>query len=155
MTAIAIKHGILAVDSLVTVSPCQTEIRDKAMELNGFVWTGTGAVSDTEAFFEFVRKANLDKQQLLLNLYDIEWPKQYDEDGAIIAFDGCDIIEFRKDRHPILTRDIECESFGCHSFLIGAMRAGASAEQAVVLACEHVEGCGGPVGIYDLRGNVT
>lgn len=154
MTAIAIKNGIIAADSCMSGSACERFRTTKLMRLGGIAWAGAGSLGDFQAFVFYLKTASLPNKFATgpsgFDPSEYEFPALRYDQSVVVAYDGTHVIEFTKTGHPIIYKP-DMVAFGCPDFLMGAMRAGATAQMAVDLACRHVEGCGGPVIIEDMR----
>lgn len=139
MTIIAVKDGIMAVDSMVTVGELKCGTTQKWMLVDdffggGFV-AGCGDLSDVNnAMTQFLSG---DKPDKLPDGSVLVW---MDPAGKVKIYCGESWVEV--DAH------FYAEGSGMN-VAIGAMAAGASAEEAAEIACEYVTTCGGEVHVLD------
>lgn len=150
MTAIAYRDGILAVDGQTSWGNIKTKSgsKIKPLEIPGFgrcLVALSGTVHGVENLFNFLKTSC---------------------DGADRPFEGMEtasrygiVVDYKlrvypvfgngyigeQDHNPIVAEGSAFE------FLMGAMCAGASAEEAVRLACEHCNYCGGEVEVMNVR----
>ncbi len=148
MTAIAWKDGLLAVDSLVSMSAHQRMTEDKAAKLGGWLILGSGCNCDTDAFKRQAERmwGQSDKVVDAKTILEQVWP-EVKGDTSVIFWRPGDVIVFRDGDHPERCGRA-VGAFGDHDYLLGAMHAGKSAAQAVVQACTYADGCGFPVYVY-------
>lgn len=150
MTAIAWRDGLLAVDSLASCGPAHRLIQSKAKLIKGWVVTGCGSLLDTEKIWRFFENLtgpstyhNLSAEQVA----EVDWPPLKDEDSVVVFWQPKVRVILRADCYPEISYQ-NMDAFACSSFLLGAMHGGQAAEDAVALACWHVQGCGFPVEVY-------
>lgn len=139
MTAIAYKNGYLAADSCISsggITLC-VDVKVRITD-DGDMITGSGNESEILAFEDWYMQGNL---------YRSENPHPSLSEGTFIAVikpDGSGTEYHSKGREPVS----RISAYGCFDYLMGAMHAGASAEDAVVAAAKNCAGCGFPVRIY-------
>lgn len=137
MTTIAYKDGILAADTLVTGGNTRLGHAKKIHRLSGGrLFAAAGTVDDTE--------------RLLLSLQNKRNPPELEDvQGILVERDGSwwlyeGSVWFRYDADHI--------TLGSGSDIAtGAMDAGATAEQAVLIACKRDVGSGEPIQVEHLK----
>ncbi|MEL7112850.1 MAG: hypothetical protein AAGK93_07910 [Pseudomonadota bacterium] len=151
MTAIAWKDGLLAVDSLTSWGPFQRATPGKTDIVSGWVITGSGCSNDREQIVRYFKSLELRvRQGSAEDFIDAAWPKIQDDDSHLVFWRPDQAMVLRKDSYPEIST-LDCEAFGCHSYLLGALHSGLSAQDAVAQACWNVEGCGFPVHVFGDR----
>ena len=136
MTVIAIKDGIIAADSASCANDRTSHYTDKIFAVKpehggGYVASsGAWALGQTAArkFAETGEIPDAKADQFNLHLLRADGTTARCEDGCWFDIDA-----------PFMAGGSGAD------FAAGAMAAGASAEEAVRLACQHMNFCGGPI----------
>ena len=145
MTAIAYRDGIMAADSLSTaggvvqgVSP--KIIKNRSGDIAGVAGEGSLCANFLQAFID-------GEEEVFLK----SMPPASDREGIstiIVRADGQVFHGYAGGMYPM---DALFHADGCaHAMVIGAMAAGASAEEAVRIACEYDTRCRGPIQVLRL-----
>ena len=144
MTTIAYKDGILASDGLISnaqgiVSGKMCKVAEGRTIIGG----AAGTLGDVVAFLEWVKKHDGSLQKR---------PKfEGNLNGFIIHRDGT--LFFIDDNFTAAPAGVKISALGTGIELaLGAMAAGASAEQAVAIACELDTNSAQPVSFVSLKG---
>lgn len=144
MTAIAYSYPHLAADSLITEADKLACWLDKVrvVKASSGVWllTGTGDWSDISTWFDWI-EGRLNCNGSMTDGI----PAMPDAMGIAVSPTG-DYYEYSSGK---MTGPWRHENgWGYAHFLSGALDAGASAAEAVRLACCRVVSCGGPIKVY-------
>lgn len=144
MTAIAFRDGIMAADSVGWTCAASIKMpvapKIKRMTDDG-IFAGAGSTSEIERFSEWMLTGNdcprdFEKDEQFTGL----WAKP---DGSLWLCNHT--LWFYQLHVPFFAVGAPCE------FVMGALHAGASAEDAVRLAVLHADGAGGTVQVESLR----
>lgn len=137
MTAIACKDGVIAADTAYWLGPIISQYCDKIRRLKDRrLFAGSGQLSTIEACFAWLNG-------------DAEKPAPDGEPFTGIVLSHMGIV--RIDNRMLLYPGGEISVAGAHSeFLLGALYAGASAEEAVRLAIRYGDSAGGDVQVERL-----
>ena len=143
MTAIAYRDGIMAADSVgwtantsVKVPVC-AKIRRL---IDGGLVAGTGETTDIEQFHDWMRGESEQPSVPREDGFNALWAKP----GGTLWFCTWRLV-FSQITAPFFAIGGPCE------FMMGALFAGASADQAVRLAAEHTDSAGGQIQVEALR----
>lgn len=143
MTAIAYKDGVLAADSVAWIAesrvkiPCRPKIRSLR---DGRLFAAAGENGEIDAVFEWL-DGRADKPALTPG--ETMHCILVRPDGS---YETCwESLRFRRCQSPVYALGIASQ------FLMGALLAGASPEEAVRLAIEHTDGAGGDVQVMRLQ----
>lgn len=144
MTAIAIKDGIIVADTMMTRGGRLGGGWQQKISFNeqGLIFAGSGYAPTCQRFITEAPEQVRKKSQATID-FDYREKGDDPDNFMIVAPDG-DIFFFGS----AIGGENVCDTMmamGDHSFLMGAMLNGASAEDAVRLACEYSHGCGGPL----------
>lgn len=143
MTVIACKNNIMAADSAIWCGNLMVANRNKIIRLPDGSLFGCGGHTPV------IRMA----QEWLLNINKSPKPtrvlKDYELDGLLLRPDGS--IWHLNCEWDLYDMTVSIAAAGSHNeFVMGAMYAGATAEQAVKLAVQHGDSAGGPVQVERL-----
>jgi ATP-dependent protease HslVU (ClpYQ) peptidase subunit len=130
MTTVCYRDGILAVDSMVTSGDCLVGTSEKAkmMPDGSFVAHG-GILADAELVFAWIAEGEDAKDKPSVDPDQFEAVRVY-PNGRIVWYSG-KLTRFEYTEHRGFF------AFGSgERFALGAMAAGASAEEACRIACE-------------------
>jgi ATP-dependent protease HslVU (ClpYQ) peptidase subunit len=149
MTTLAYRDGVLAADSAITCGSMYQGTAPKIHKLPGgciFAWSGTMAV----AMFLLEHLSRLEdfcpRPGLHIDLPDHKWLEGGYE-AWILAPDGT-LYSFNDERVLLhVTAPYAATGSGC-CYAMGAMAAGATAEEAIVAAAKCEIHTGGPVQLY-------
>jgi|SRR5579872_1322793 len=134
MTVIAYRDGIVAADSAAFNGDRRTGTVDKLTKLkDGSVLAMLGGLGEASRLAAWVIAGCKGEQPL-------------GDEGAVVVFRRGGVIDiYEKGTKQIATR-APFQSFGAGADMaFGAMAAGATAEEAIAVACEHHVWCGLPV----------
>lgn len=136
MTIVAYRQGIIAADTAAWSGDLFLGHTHKiARRHDGALMGGAGLIS--------LLQATLDEFVAIDDLDDLDGPES-DEIELMIAYPDGTVSDVEGDERTLLHP--EFDAVGCGSeFAMGAMAAGATAEQAVAVAIERHMGCGGDV----------
>lgn len=134
MTTIAYKAGVLAADSLTTVNGMRDSFAQKIWQVGPLLIGGAGSSALCIQFYEWVKEG-----------MEGQCPIRCDgANGFIVTPD--DTIVTWGENGPWTSRGVEFCAFGSgERFALGAMAAGASAEEAVAAAIRFDVYSGGPI----------
>lgn len=141
MTTIVYRNGVMASDSAVTDSGGMVGETDKVFRVRGHLVGGCGSLGAVLAFVEWFRAgADPDKRPKMDDAFDtlVVTPE-----GVVNWYD-CELIasEFRAPFHAIGSG---------HKIALGALHMGASARQAVKIACMVDNASGGKIKTLRLK----
>jgi len=134
VTVIAWKSGIIAADRCASRGDTRFEVQ-KLYRSRGAIIAGTGGTDYVEALFEWWRSGA-----------DVAtFPEKYQATAdyaiLVVAKDG-NVCTYDRTPYPVWLRGPYGAAGSGREFAIGAMAAGASAEEAVMIAAKHCEGVG-------------
>lgn len=135
MTTIAYKDGVIAADSLVASDNLIVGEVRKIVRVANLLAGASGLASATSAFLDWVENGYLDDDDIP------EWPESFEgfiahPDGTIEVFDSFGSHEIKTAIYASGSGD---------SVALGAMDAGASAIEAVEIACRRTLGSTPPI----------
>ena len=140
MTVITIKDGVLACDSGVFDGGVFVGTAEKAKRLgDGSIVAGAGPLSGLQSYLNYLGRNNGSEPDHLVQGTMLMRLTRSGAAQVRMSGEGREWIAANAPFHAIGSG---------YRIAIGAMAAGASAEEAVRIACEHDEGCRGPVRIF-------
>lgn len=143
MTVWAYRDGILASDSLVVTERMKTGSTRKVTKSgSGWLAGGAGNATDMAQFLRWVEEGR--EEDDATKLENLE--------GFLVSPKGKTFL-VEADLHPFpIEAEFHAGGSGC-AVAIGAMEAGATAEEAVRIAIKHVTSCGGEIQVVKLKGS--
>lgn len=138
MTTIAYKDGWLACDSLVTCGDHAVEYAPKMHKVGGVVFAHAGDMFAGYRIRDFLRGGG--------DIHDLKIPEIKRQDFVCLVFGGGNLYYLNSDLY--LQKINSCKPYAVGSgeqFALGAMYAGASAEEAVKIASKMDIRTGGRV----------
>lgn len=139
MTTIAFKDGILAADSRSTSGTMVSGSVKKIIGGDGFYTAITGDTQDKNPVFKYLKDGG-------------EKPKIANLNGIVVKNGKMQLFDDKLEPY-----DMGCAFYALGSgreLAIGAMAAGATAEEAVKIACEYDVHTGGPVHVVNTNTEV-
>lgn len=134
MTTIAYRAGVLAADSQVSTGNIREGTATKARKFGRILAGGAGTAAIMERFFDWVRNG-LEGED--------PWRGEETGNGFVVLPDGLIVCWGKNGPWPVRT---DFWAIGSGSDIaMGAMAAGASAEEAVALVAKHDLYTGGPI----------
>lgn len=144
MTVVCYKDGVMAADSNVVYGNLIIGSAQKVLKTDdGFLVGGSGNLANLAMFFDWFQNEDEGKPSLdELKLEDID-VITVDPDGNVFIIDSSGWpMEIKADYYVSGTGS---------QIAMGAMAQGATAIQAVELACKFVPGCGGDIQVVKLK----
>lgn len=142
MTIIAIRDGIMAVDSMIgsdgLIEGEFIKFMPAPSSMNGGFIAGAGSASSTQAFMEAITRGQ--KPEKL--------------DGEVLHMDQFGKVSFYSEERPITWKAPFYVSGSGREIALGAMAAGASAVEAAEFACKYSSTCAGPVHVLRCDGKI-
>lgn len=144
MTVIAYRQGIMASDSAtgvgdMAIGTCRKIVRSST----GFIAGACGDAGEGSRFLEWVLEGGPDFQKHFV-------PHDHDFGGLFVSPDGTVRRLGLKGAPYIIEAPFHAMGIG-REVAMGAMAAGATAERAVEIAIQYMDGCGGPVQMVKLH----
>lgn len=145
MTIICWKDGVLAADSLMLLGTCKAKTTVKKIRYEGdgqtFACTGTAAMF--EPMIAWIKAG--------AKPAEVPKPSEKHADTRVLLFESGRCFSYQPNL-PWPDEQFAPDAWGAEAdFALGAMAAGATAEEAVQLAIENTNTVGGPVEIIDLH----
>lgn len=142
MTIIAWRDGIVAADSLATSDDVVTSRKFKKIRrmADGRVAAMMGAAVGAQEILRWIEGGEVGEQ-----------PRFEGEKSATVVVIGPEGLTSYDEYGKELISEAPYRAFGCgRDLALGAMAAGATAEEAVRAACEHSVYCGGEITVLTL-----
>ena len=150
MTAIAYRGGYLAADAGVWDGSILSGLcRNKVRRLDdGRLFAGAGRGVDIVACFQWLNTGADPAQRPAAVEREVGF-------GALVVGEDGEVVRIDRDMRPYAAAPAAFYALGCHyEFLLGALAAGASARDAVALACTFGDGAVGPVQVLHVKDKV-
>lgn len=153
MTVVCVKDGFIACDSQVTSAGLKIATTPKLVLITHGRYAGgytaaTGAGVHCLAFTDWIKNGMIGESPFNESNYmedgerskinGIVVGKWFNPDEYLYSHNGYTLEDYHG---PFIAMGVARE------FALGAMSAGASAEEAVRLSCDYVSGCGGPISV--------
>lgn len=140
MTAIAVREGYMAVESMVSAGGLThgtaKKWRKVPQELGGGFIAACGGMAEADAAMSaFIRQESLPQVEGIQMIW-------MDIDGKVRVWECGQWSKFDADYYA---------AGSAESFMMGAMAAGASAHEAVSLACRDFHDCGAPLYLLSIH----
>ena len=135
MTTIAFKDGVLAADSHIACGGLRSGTAQKIFEHGGGAIAGAGAYAEFLRFKDWIVDGADPEKRPELKESDLIWIKP---DGSVVEFEPTGQLAYEAPFYALGSG---------RELAIGAMAAGASAEEAVRIAIDWSQGSGGEVQI--------
>ena len=136
MTVIAIRDGVVAADSAVSLTEWSMTYGavDKIKMINGWIIGGAGNLAQVQQFMRWMGGSRTEPVWDHIVCFALR------PDGQLLEFDHC------KRPYQMTTHCGHAIGSGCNT-AIAAMMAGADAVRAVEITVELDQACGGPIKI--------
>ena len=147
MTVVCYKNGVLASDSLVSNSIMNAGSMQKVLKRGGYLVGVSGSCKDAAMFLDAVKEIPV---EALDNFIPDPVTMKFDNLGAIFVKPDGTVLHVDEGGYFFqIDAPFHAEGSGA-PIAIGAMAAGASAQEAVEIAIEYVPSCGGKVQSVEL-----
>ena len=146
MTTIAYRDGVLAADSLLRCGQTRFGIVRKIIQANGLAAALTGDMQDTVLLRRWLQAGCPECGNDGVSPWAILG--QDGGSGIVVGSGGAMIFDYRLRRYPV-EAPFYADGSGA-DIAIGAMAAGATAEEAVRIACRYDTGSSEPVEVVRL-----
>ena len=147
ITTIAYRLGILAFDSkAVENDTTHKGLCDKGRQTKALIMAGCGNASDIECVMNWLEAGGGEDKKKDFNLYAREVKCE------VIAIDKKGIVTFYEESCCGFTLEAPFFAIGSgYDLAMGAMAAGASAKEAIQIACKYNINTGGPVRTLNIQ----
>lgn len=146
MTVVAIDGKTIACDTQITygIHAEQSDLHSKVVETDDFIFAYTGAYMLFQPWMNWFEEGR-DPAAIP--------PANYNDNGITLwAWDGAVLYEVNSQTPYLIKIEHSLNALGTgREYAIGALEMGATAEEAVKIACKYDTNSGGAVKVFDLR----